>query len=260
MEKEGFIYIWFDRKRKMYYIGCHWGTINDGYICSSNRMRNAYYRRPEDFKRRILKRNIKREDLLSEEYKYFEMMKEEELGKKYYNLNKHHFGHWFIAESSNLSVRQKLSEASKKLHQDPEYKQRFLEGRKKLPPQTPEQIEKRVKANTGKKRSDETKRKISDAHRGEKNHMYGKTLPEETKQKISQKLTGSNNPFYGKQHDPELKKRMNEKTSQTMKGRPPNNAEWMKGKFWWNNGSINKRSHDCPGEGWVKGKLRKSIV
>ena len=26
MEKTGFIYIWYDRKRKMYYIGCHLGT------------------------------------------------------------------------------------------------------------------------------------------------------------------------------------------------------------------------------------------
>ena len=34
-EKTGFIYIWFDTKRKMYYIGCHVGKEDDGYICSS---------------------------------------------------------------------------------------------------------------------------------------------------------------------------------------------------------------------------------
>jgi hypothetical protein len=55
-EKYGFVYIWYDRKRKMYYIGSHWGTEDDGYICSSTRMRNAYRRRPNDFKRRILSR------------------------------------------------------------------------------------------------------------------------------------------------------------------------------------------------------------
>lgn len=38
---QGFVYIWYDRKRKLYYIGSHKGNINDGYICSSNRMRNA---------------------------------------------------------------------------------------------------------------------------------------------------------------------------------------------------------------------------
>ena len=45
-EKYGFIYIWYDNFRKMYYIGRHWGTEDDGYICSSNRMRDAYRRRP----------------------------------------------------------------------------------------------------------------------------------------------------------------------------------------------------------------------
>ena len=44
MEKYGFVYIWYDKKRKMYYIGSHWGTDDDGYICSSNRMRDAYRR------------------------------------------------------------------------------------------------------------------------------------------------------------------------------------------------------------------------
>lgn len=253
MEKEGFIYIWFDRKRKMYYIGCHWGTLDDGYICSSKWMRDAHRYRPQDFKRRILKRNIMREDLLSEEFRYFEMMKDDELGEKYYNLNKHHFGHWFIAETSNLSVREKLSEASKKLHQDPVYREKFLEGRKKMPPQTSEQIAKRAKSNTGKKRLEKTKQKIADAHRGK---IMG-PLSKETKQKISEKLKGTNNPFYGKTHDPELKKRMNEKTSQTMKGRKPANIDMFKGSIWWNNGTINKRSMVCPADGWLRGKVAK---
>jgi len=250
VEKEGFVYIWFDRKRKMYYIGCHWGTLDDGYICSSNRMRNAYYRRTNDFKRRILKRNIKRENLLSEEHKYFKFMKEEELGKKYYNLNRHHFGHWFISESSNLTVRQKLSEASKKLHQDSVYKEKFCEGRKNLPPQTQEQIDKRSKSNTGKKRTEETKRKISDAHKGK---VMG-PLSDETKAKLSAALKGEKNPFFGKKHDSELMKTISAKISIALKGRMPKNIPTG---YWWNNGTINKRNRDCPGEGWSRGKVRK---
>ena len=39
----------------------------------------------------------------------------------------------------------------------------------------------------GKKLSEETKRKLSEAHRGKKNHMYGKHLSEEHKRKISEK-------------------------------------------------------------------------
>ena len=33
MEKYGFVYLWYDRKRKMFYIGSHWTTETDGYIC-----------------------------------------------------------------------------------------------------------------------------------------------------------------------------------------------------------------------------------
>jgi hypothetical protein len=255
MEKEGFIYIWFDTKRKMYYIGCHWGTENDGYICSSNRMRDAYRRRPEDFRRRIIKRNIFRENLLEEEYKWLQLIPDTDIGIKYYNLSKKHFGHWSNDESSTLTVKQKLSEASKKLHQTPEYREKYIEGRKKMPPQTQEQINKRAIANTGKKRTEETKRKISESNTGK---IMG-PLSDEHRKKVSESLKGENNPFFGKQHDPKLKKQMNAKTSATMKGRPPNNAEWMKNTFWWNNGLINKRSKECPGEGWIRGTVKKTI-
>ena len=74
MKKYGFVYIWYDRKRKMYYIGCHWGTTNDGYICSSKRMRDNYRNRPQDFKRRILRSNIEREKLLEEEFKWLDLI------------------------------------------------------------------------------------------------------------------------------------------------------------------------------------------
>lgn len=31
MDKYGFIYIWFDKKKRRFYIGCHWGHENDNY-------------------------------------------------------------------------------------------------------------------------------------------------------------------------------------------------------------------------------------
>lgn len=251
MEKEGFVYIWFDRKHKRYYIGCHWGTIDDGYICSSAWMRQGYKHRPHDFKRKVLKRGITKTKLHEEEYYWLKQIKEDELGKRYYNLHNHHFGHWHTVESSRQTVREKLSEASKKLHQDLVYKEKYLEGRKKIPQQTPEQIAKRSASNTGKKRTEETKRKISESNKGK---VMG-PLSDDHRRKVSESLKGDKNPFYGKQHDPELKKRMNEKTSSTMKGRPPNNAKWIKGTFWWNNGIINKRSKKCPGDNWIRGRV-----
>lgn len=248
MEKEGFIYLWYDKKRKMYYLGCHWGTVDDGYICSSKWMRDAYRYRKQDFRRRILQRNIPKETIFQEEYKWLQLISENELGKKYYNLNRNYFGHWHIDETKSKPVREKLSEATKKLHQDPIYKAKYLEGRKILPPRTEEAKRKTALANTGKKRTEETKQKMSKAHKGK---IIG-PLSEETKQKLSIALSGDKNPFYGKQHDPELKKKMNAKTSATMKGKMPKNIPTG---YWWNNGKINKRANECPGLDWNRGKL-----
>lgn len=49
---------------------------------------------------------------------------------------------------------------------------------------------------TGYKHSEETKRKISESERGEKNPFYGKDM------------SGENNPFYGKKHTEETRKKM----------------------------------------------------
>jgi hypothetical protein len=88
VKDSGFVYIWFDRKHKKFYVGSHWGYPEDRYICSSNWMRNAYKRRPEDFKRRILETVVTtRADLYEREFQWLSQIKEEELGKKYYNLH-----------------------------------------------------------------------------------------------------------------------------------------------------------------------------
>ncbi len=90
----GFVYIWYDSKNKRFYIGSHKGSLDDGYISSSSWMKSSYRRRPHDFKRRILKLSYfdSRKDLLEEEQKWLNLIKDEELGKKYYNLKKNAFG------------------------------------------------------------------------------------------------------------------------------------------------------------------------
>lgn len=110
MEKYGFVYIWRDRLKKMHYIGCHWGTEADGYICSSNRMRKAYRRRPNDFKRRVVKRiYTTRSDLLKEEYRWLQMIPKKYLGSRYYNHVNHQFNHWSVDDV----LRKKISEDQK---------------------------------------------------------------------------------------------------------------------------------------------------
>lgn len=112
MEKQGFIYIWYDTGRKMFYIGCHWGHEWDSYICSSDRMRAAHRRRPHEFKRRIIQRNIPRDRLLEEEHKWLSLIPDHQLGSKYYNLYKHHFKHW-VDNTNDLSIREKISISKK---------------------------------------------------------------------------------------------------------------------------------------------------
>lgn len=132
MEKYGFVYIWYDRKHKRYYIGCHWGHENDGYICSSTWMKNAYRRRPEDFKRRVISRVYSsRKDLIDKEYEWLQLISEVQLGKDYYNLTRYRNGHWTTCPDSYKSVQQKNSEAMKRNHQDPEYRKIYDAGRKR---------------------------------------------------------------------------------------------------------------------------------
>lgn len=114
MEKYGFIYVWFDKKHNRFYIGSHWGTEDDGYICSSSWMKQAYKHRPLDFKRRILETNIPdRKQTVDVENYWLKMINEDQLGKRYYNLRKHDFGHWSMDKDLSEKARQIMSKPRK---------------------------------------------------------------------------------------------------------------------------------------------------
>lgn len=170
MEKQGFVYIWYDKKRKMYYVGCHWGTENDGYICSSTRMLKAYNIRPNDFKRRIVKKGIKRNDLLTEEYRWLSMIKDEELNDRYYNTQNHHFNHWINSENKD-EIKQKCGEKNKGRKQNLTPEQLAERGRKISDAKHKKKLEKEAlglpirkpnsKPIVGRKQSEEEKLKKS---------------------------------------------------------------------------------------------------
>jgi len=108
-EKYGFVYIWYDRKHKRYYIGSHWGKENDGYICSSKWMLKSYQRRPQDFKRRILSRiYTNRLDTFIKEEEWLNLIKEEEIKIRYYNLHLT-VGHWTMYPDKVKTVGEKIS-------------------------------------------------------------------------------------------------------------------------------------------------------
>lgn len=170
MEKHGFVYIWYDRKRKMYYVGCHWGTEDDGYICSSTRMMKAFNVRPEDFKRRIVKKGIQRKDLLTEEYRWLAMIRDDELNDRYYNTQNHHFNHW-INNPNTDDIKQKCGEKNKGRKHNLTAEQKVERGRKISESKQKKKLEKlqqglpirkpNSKPIVGRKLSDEEKLKKS---------------------------------------------------------------------------------------------------
>jgi len=129
MEKYGFVYIWYNSWKKKYYVGCHWGTEDDGYICSSHIMNKSYKRTPQHFKRRIIARIYDRSKLLEEEHKWLSLIKDKELGRRYYNISKRHFGHWSAADNE-LLIREKISIKTKEAMSRPEVRANMLEGLK----------------------------------------------------------------------------------------------------------------------------------
>jgi len=153
MENYGFVYIWRDKKYNRYYIGCHWGHENDGYICSSSNMKSAFKRRPQDFKRKILtKVYSNKKDLLEEEFRWLSMIKKEELMIKYYNLHNHHFGHWSDNEQKTKILSEIISQKTKEAMYRPEVREKYLKGLAKRDNRSsdPEVREKRRKSMMGK--------------------------------------------------------------------------------------------------------------
>lgn len=247
MNKYGFVYIWYDSAKskrndsdhiKRWYVGYHWGSINDGYICSSDWMRDAYRRRPEDFKRRIIKTNIQTKiETKNEEDRWLQMMKKEELGKRYYNL-KNNNSYSGVLEHSKDS-KEKISVTSKG----------------------------RIPWNKGKKclpHTEEWKQLMSEKMSGVNNPMYGtkgekspnfgKKYTETQKENISkswtnkrktifkEKMSGKNHPFFGKHHS----KKSNEKNtishSKTYIITDPDNNEFeiTNLKKWCNENNMNQ--------------------
>lgn len=166
MQKYGFVYIWYDVKKKMYYVGCHWGNTDDGYVCSSNWMRKAYRRRPNDFKRRILKSGLSREQMYIEEQRYFDMIKSEEIKEKYYNLHLSSTKPWHAYPESVKTVGEKISHSKKG---------------KTIGPCSPETAAKISAKNKGRVFTEEHKDKLRQA-------KLGKKHTEEWKQQNSERM------------------------------------------------------------------------
>lgn len=94
----GYVYLWYDTKAKFYYLGGHYGKVDDKYICSNKPMRRAYDLRPETFKFRVLEYVYGDTKVLRKAEQYWlSMIKDSELllseniyagTTRYYNVKK----------------------------------------------------------------------------------------------------------------------------------------------------------------------------
>lgn len=81
-----FVYIWFDKSRKMFYIGQHSGSIHDNYISSSRWLSSEVRYRPDDFRRKVIKLFDTKNEAQKYEAYLMSFIKDGEFGRKYYNM------------------------------------------------------------------------------------------------------------------------------------------------------------------------------
>ena len=172
---------------------------------------------------------------------YKQYCKEPEKIENYEKAKKDNFKGWEChhrLETHNSDGERRLVDITKKelialgmYYHRPAEELIFLTAREhnafnKGKPKSEETRKKISEANKGKPKSEETKKKMSEANKG-------KHLSEETRKKLSEAAKG-------KPKSEETKKRM---------------SEAKKGMRFFNNGKINIRAKECP-EGFVPGRLR----
>lgn len=190
--KYGIIYLWYDRKHRRFYLGRHWGTEDDGYVCSSTWMKQAFKRRPHDFKRRVLKRIYSSQsDLIVEEQYWLDMIKPEECGIKYYNKTLRSTAPSMRGRKHSEETKKKISAANKGKPSSLKGKPRSEEFKKWL-------SENHTRPALGVPLTKEHKKKISEAHKGTKKPWVkgssGKRT-EEAKQRMSDAQKGTKKPW-----------------------------------------------------------------
>lgn len=173
--RTGFVYIWMDTISNMFYIGSHAGSENDGYVGSGIYFKAAYTKRPGCFKRRILQRVIFNDykELQVIEERWLSMIKDAELGNKYYNLKKHASGGNIVGLLSK--------------------EKRFWHKKKSIAARI-----------AGLHEWSKTKSKEYFSARGK----YANSC---IKNRSGGSMRGKENPFYGKRHDDKTKKIMSDK-------------------------------------------------
>lgn len=192
----GFVYIWYDTKRKMYYVGSHVGSTDDGYVCSSKRMKRSFKKRPDTFKRRIIfyLREDDRSALIREEHRWLSMMRPEEMNKKYYNVRRNAVG-WKTAEALKEMLKTKRWTPERRAAHSQKMREKWKE------PGFRDSMDFSERAASGWKNLDETARKERASRRKWE-------VSDETRRRMSEAAAR-------RASDPEYKKKFVDRTSGT---------------------------------------------
>lgn len=158
----GFVYLWYDRKKKLFCIGSTKQSLEHRYKSGTGYFSLAYKKRPQDFKRRVLFYDTigDRDRLFEEEQRWLNMIKDEELCN---NANKRSGTHRYYNMKKRASGGNGGAHKGKKF--DDEWRANIR------------------KASRGRQVSDETKAKMSAA-------QLGKKLSDEHRQKLSESKKG----------------------------------------------------------------------
>lgn len=139
MSKGGFVYGWYDRKHSRYYLGSHWGTLNDGYICGSRWMCKAYRKRPGDFTRHVLEFvNSTRQDLYEAEGRWLATIPEVQIGNRFYNLKK--TAHGGCCQKHSEDTKQKMRVAALGRKVDDKTRQRMSITKRQMSDETKQKL------------------------------------------------------------------------------------------------------------------------
>lgn len=150
-------------------------------------MREAHSRRPEDFRRRIIKRVFtSKEDLVIEEQRWLDMINPKECGARYYNKTLRSTMPSTRGYHHDKETMQKISDSNRGRKRSDESRQRTREAT----------IRQFSVADNRKKQSDimkslwlDEKYRINQTRKIVQS-LTGRKLSEETKRKIAQSLTG----------------------------------------------------------------------
>ena len=138
MNRESFIYLWYDSNNKMFYLGKHKGTPDDGYTHSSKRWQQFKSDNvPQGVRRKIIAWGIDK-DMYELETKLL-LNRKEKCWSRYYNVN---IGGDFSADYNdpkykemmrkcnydNPEVKKKKSKFHSAIHKDPEYQRKMREN------------------------------------------------------------------------------------------------------------------------------------